>query len=132
MRSSDHEQGSTAPDDEWNLQFLAELARMLAARPGLEVGYPDDPGYRVDKLALVGGNVTLVWSFPDITNAQGSPVRAGRFMNAAELRAGFTLDGPGDVAEAMVLNDFYPPYPPSEDREPSDGIRWLGPPPPAE
>lgn len=121
----------TIPTEEWNLRFLAEFARMLAKRPGTELDPPGDISYQVEELALVGGHVTLVWSFPGVANDGGGTVRAGRFMDLAELRGGFSPDSPDIVAEAMLLNDFYPASPPSAAREQADGIRWLGPPPPA-
>ncbi|GLB62637.1 hypothetical protein NCCP2495_05150 [Dietzia sp. NCCP-2495] len=115
---------------EWNLGFVAELARMLALGPGTEMDYPDDDGYRIDELSYDGTHVRLVWSFPGALAEDGRPVRAGRYMNLTELRAGFSRDDPGAVAEAVVLNDFYPVLPPAADREGPDGIRWLGPAPP--
>lgn len=122
-----------APTDgaeEWELRFVAELARALARGPGTETMHTDDEGYRVDEIALEQGHVRLVWSFPGVVDADGRPVRAGRYMNLTELRAGFSPDDPDIVAGAFVINDFYPVHPPSADREQSDGIRWLGSPPP--
>lgn len=117
--------------EEWNLGFVAELARILALGPGTETLHPDDDGYVIDELSYDGTHVRLVWSFPGVPAGDGRPVRAGRYMDLAELRAGFTPDDPGTVADAMVLNDFYPVVPPSVDREQPDGVRWFGPPPPS-
>lgn len=124
--------GGEGDDDEageWGLRFVAELARSLACRPGLETARPGDAGYRVDEVALEGGQVRLVWAFPDVADEAGRPVRVGRVWDLAELRAGFSPDGPGVVAGAVILNDFYPlSLPPAECAGP-DGIRWLGTPP---
>lgn len=117
--------------EEWNLRFLAAMAQILARGPGMETAHPDDEGYRVDELSFEHGHVRLVWSFPGVTDEAGRPVRAGRYLDLEEVRAGFSPDAPDIVASAVVLNDFYPPFPPSADREQPDGIRWLGPPPPA-
>ncbi|MCZ4540037.1 hypothetical protein ACIQCV_03640 [Dietzia maris] len=125
------EQNPAISADEWNLRFLSEMAQILARSPGMETAHPDDEGYRVDDLALEDGHVRLVWSFPGVTNEFGRPVRAGRYLALEEVRARFSPDAPDIVASAVLLNDFYPPYPPSADREQPDGIRWLGPPPPA-
>lgn len=92
--------------------------------------YPDDEGYRVDELSYDGAHVRLVWSFPDVIGDDSRPVRAGRYMDLAEVRAGFSADDPEFAAGAVVVNDFYPALPPSADREQLDGIRWLGLPPP--
>lgn len=97
----------------------------------METAHPDDEGYRVNELALEDGHVRLVWSFPGLTDEVGRPVRAGRYLDLEEVRAGFSPDTPDIVASAVVLNDFYPPNPPSVDRIQADGIRWLGPPPSA-
>lgn len=115
--------------EEWELRFVAELARALARGPGTQTMHPDDEGYGLDELSLEPGRVRLVWSFPGITGEDGRPIRAGRYLNLAELRAGFSPDGPDVVAGAVVVNDFYPARPPSADREQSDDIRWLGPSP---
>ena len=77
------EQNLTITAEEWNLRFLAEFARMLAKRPGTEFDSPGEAGYRVEELALVDRNVTLVWSFTGVRNDGGGPVRAGRFMDQA-------------------------------------------------
>lgn len=115
---------------EWNLAFVSELAGILARGPGTETMHSDDEGYLVDELSYDGTHVRLVWSFPGVLGVNGRPVRAGRYMDLAQERAGFSPDDPDFVAGAVVINDFYPVYPPSVDREQPDGIRWLGPPPP--
>lgn len=120
----------TVDAEEWGLRFAAELARTLARGPGTETMHPDDQGYRVDELIYDGTHVRLVWSFPGVTGEGGRPVRAGRYVNLAELRAGFSPDDPDIVAGAVVIDDFYPVHPPSAEREQPDGIRWLGSPPP--
>lgn len=117
--------------EEWGLLFVAALARSIAGGPGTETLDSDDGGYLVDELSFDGTHVRLVWSFPGVLGEDGRPVRAGRYMDLAELRSGFSPDDPETVAGAMALNDFYPAYPPSADRAQPDGIRWLGPPPPA-
>lgn len=118
-------------DGEWNLRFAGALSRQLASRPGTETDDPSDgPRYRIDSICVAEGHLTLIWSFPGQEDASGAPVRAGRHWDLAELRAGFSPSRPDVVADAAILNDFYPPYPPSEDRVGPDGIRWLGPPPP--
>lgn len=117
--------------DEWGLRFVAELARALARGPGTETMLSDDKGYRVDELSYDGTHVRLIWSFPGVADSLGRPVLAGRYMDLAELRAGFTPADPDIVAGAVVINDFYPALPPSPDREHTDGIRWLGSPPPS-
>lgn len=116
---------------EWNLSFVAELARQLALGPGEETRYPEDEGYLIDELSYDGTHVRLVWSFPGLAGAGGRPVRAGRYMNLTQERAGFSPDDPDFVAGAVVINDFHPALPPSAGREHADGVRWLGPPPPA-
>lgn len=116
---------------EWNLSFVAELARQLALGPGEETRYPEDEGYLIDELSYDGTHVRLVWSFPGLAGAGGRPVRAGRYMKLAQERAGFSPDDSYFVAGAVVINDFHPALPPSADREHADGVRWLGPPPPA-
>lgn len=116
--------------EEWGLLFVAALARSLAGGPGTETLDSDDEGYMVDELSFDGTHVRLVWSFPGVLGEDGNPVRAGRYMDLAELRSGFSPDDPDTVAGAVVLNDFYPAYAPSADRERPDGIRWFGPPPP--
>ena len=116
---------------EWTLSFVAALARTLALGPGTETMSPDDEGYLVDQLSYDGTHVRLVWSFPGVIGVDGRHVRVGRYRDLPRERAGFWPDDPDIVAEAVVINNFYPALPPSADREHPDGIRWLWPPPPA-
>ncbi|WP_241732567.1 TetR/AcrR family transcriptional regulator [Dietzia sp. B19] len=126
---------SAADDDEllWNSIFGQAFARHLALypAPGMETAHPDDSPYRVDELTMTDGAVTLVWSYPEIRSARGGPVRVGRHWNLRELREGFSPSDPEFVAGAVIDEDFMPLALPSADREGPDGIRWLGPPPPA-